>query len=243
MNFLRYIVLLLTFSGTCLAGGGAGGRSQSGILTLDPASTTTLLGVVDDESVTTVVKKMISVQSNTITVVLDSPGGHVSSGLRLIGVMHNLQAQGKTIRCVVTGMAMSMAFYILSECSERYVMPLSALLFHPIRVAFNGPLTGVEAAALGQSLLSYELYLKTRIIDHMNVGGDWYDAHWVAETIHHGADLRTAAPSFVRVVPGVVGMRVDQISWVPEPRGLFGRAELPTTRKQLIWIGPGFYKE
>lgn len=63
-----------------------------------------------------------------IFLLLDSPGGSVFDGSRLIGAMGASKAPVYT---VVTGMAASMAAIITEYGKERYMMDRTTLMFHP----------------------------------------------------------------------------------------------------------------
>lgn len=65
---------------------------------------------------------------------IDSPGGYVGAGLRMVDAMKYAQSQGTHITCVVDGMAASMAGYILMACDRRYMTRQSSLMFHTVSV-------------------------------------------------------------------------------------------------------------
>lgn len=207
-------------------------------LVLNPATTTTLIDTVDDSSVGAVLagfSAMAKAKPRQVTLVIDSYGGYVSSGLRLVTGMQLLKARGISIRCVVTGAAMSMAFGILAQCDSRYALPYSALLWHPIRVRFQGVLTTDEAAKLADRLDYYEAQFKEDILASMGVDPEWFYKHWFAESVHHGQQLADATDGWITVVDGYTGMDIPQLMYIPSPNP-FGFDEAHPS--ELIWIAP-----
>lgn len=228
MRWLVSAVLVLSATAGYCAGGAAGSRRN--VVQVDPNTTTTLLGEVNTDSVSRVLMALAQMEAGkakSVTLVIDSPGGYVDPGLRLVVALDSLRARGRTVRCIVTGEAMSMAYYLLGACTERLVMARSQLLWHPIRVGFRGGITGEAALAIGQSLLAFEQSMKEELITRMGVDPDWFDMHWRAETSHHGSDLAVAAPDFVRVIDGVAGLPTEQLFWIRQPDllDLFGTTQ------------------
>jgi ATP-dependent protease ClpP protease subunit len=67
---------------------------------------------------------------------IDSPGGSVDAGLKLVDVMRTAQRNGTKVTCIVDGWAASMAGYILQACDARYMTKQSAVMFHTVSVSF-----------------------------------------------------------------------------------------------------------
>lgn len=236
MKFL--LAFLLSFVTPSVFAKAGGHRPQ--VVTLDPATTVSLLGVVTVSSVSTLLAEIAEMDAKgvqEITMVIDSPGGYVYPGLRLVAALQNYQAKGQRLRCVVTGQAASMAYYLLGACGERLVFARSQLLWHPIRVSGGDALTGEVALAIGQSLLSFEQAMKEELISTMRVDPDWFDMHWRAETTHHGSDLAHNAPSFVRVIRGVQGLPMSRLFWIQRPSlmDLLGQADSSELNGERYW--------
>lgn len=107
---------------------------------LKPNNTLTLLGVINEEMVERVARKLPSLSSNTVYVQLISPGGSVLSGKRIIDQLLGLQAQGKKVVCVAH-VAISMAFVILQSpaCPVRQVVSGALLMQHQASATIEGP--------------------------------------------------------------------------------------------------------
>ncbi len=100
--------------------------------------------------------KMVKESKEPINITLNSPGGSVWHGLNFVKVMRSAKAQGIKIRCMVTGMAASMAFIIFNECSERYAFRTSLLLWHPVRTQYMGILTAKYARLIAYDLEQFD---------------------------------------------------------------------------------------
>jgi ATP-dependent Clp protease protease subunit len=81
----------------------------------------------------------ISQYNNKIHIFIHSDGGDVLAGLQLMNYMKTLQYQGKEINCI-SNTAISMAFVIMQQCTNRYVLPYSILMQH--QISLNNGLSG-----------------------------------------------------------------------------------------------------
>lgn len=93
-----------------------------------------LRGEVSDSSVSKVINEITTSPSKELLIFIDSPGGSVTSGLRLMNVIEN---SGKDITCIASNAA-SMAFAILQSCKTRYVMDDSILMQHVMAYGVRG---------------------------------------------------------------------------------------------------------
>ena len=98
---------------------------------LTPANFTSIRGEVNSSSINNVLNKIYqSDPKERFYIFLDSPGGEVFSGLRLVRV---LLSTDRKITCVATT-AISMAFVILQACPTRVVTESSALMSHEVAI-------------------------------------------------------------------------------------------------------------
>lgn len=88
-----------------------------------------LKGVVMDTTIDMVVEQLYSLDTDDLFIFIDSPGGVVRSGLRLMNLIENLQNDGYSIHCIVEN-AMSMGFAILQKCTHRYILPSGFVMQH-----------------------------------------------------------------------------------------------------------------
>ena len=113
------------------------------IITLKKNNFISMDDTIDDENVELWSKQMNKLTSNPIYIYIDSPGGSVDAGLQFINNMNWHIKQGKTVNCIVKS-AYSMAFNILQNCSNRYVMASSTLMQHQMSLGgINGPLNNL----------------------------------------------------------------------------------------------------
>ncbi len=68
-------------------------------------------------------------------VVINSPGGYLDAGNRIIDMINFERALGTRTICMVTHKAQSMAFNILTHCDVRLAVAKATLMFH--RAAFE----------------------------------------------------------------------------------------------------------
>lgn len=91
----------------------------------------TLYTEVNEVSAYQVIKKIHDLQDVTpdkpIFLFIDSPGGNVMSGLKIIDAM---QASKRPVYTIAVGCAASMAAYIHSYGVKRYMFPRAYLMFH-----------------------------------------------------------------------------------------------------------------
>jgi ATP-dependent Clp protease protease subunit len=129
-NLSLFVVLgfVLTATVSCSA-------SPSSKDELSEQNTVTLYGEVNDSSAYQVIKKIHDLQDvdtdKPIVMFIDSGGGSVLSGLRIIDAM---QASKRPVYTVVVGTAASMAAYIHQYGVKRYMLPHAILMFHQARL-------------------------------------------------------------------------------------------------------------
>lgn len=113
------------------------------IITLKKNNFISIDDTIDDDGVELWSKQMNKLTSNPIYIYIDSPGGSVDAGLQFINNMNWHIKQGKTVNCIVKS-AYSMAFIILQNCSNRYVMSSSTLMQHQMSLGgLKGPLNNM----------------------------------------------------------------------------------------------------
>lgn len=91
-----------------------------------------------------------------INMYIDSPGGCVISGLKIIDTMRFIKAKVNTI---VTGMAASMGFVILSSGNpgHRYALPNAQIMAHMVSSGARGHIRDMEISFEHSKLLNEKL--------------------------------------------------------------------------------------
>jgi len=97
-------------------------------------------GEIDDISATLFETEVIHTANvpGPRLVVINSPGGHVDSGERMIRVMKAEQSRGVKYVCVIVGDGASMAFNFFTLCDVRLAVKTAHFLFHKIALAKEG---------------------------------------------------------------------------------------------------------
>ena len=80
---------------------------------------------------------------NDLTIFINSPGGSVMDGMKIIDHINMLQDMGNTVNCIADYSA-SMAFIILQSCSNRYALRSSVLMQHQMSLGTQGSLYNMK---------------------------------------------------------------------------------------------------
>jgi len=93
-----------------------------------------LRGEVNEISAAKLIHQISTSKSNEVLLFIDSPGGSVLAGLRIINIIEN---SGKKVTCIASHAA-SMAFAILQSCQKRYVLEDTIIMQHVMSYSLNG---------------------------------------------------------------------------------------------------------
>ena len=98
------------------------------------AKIVTIAGVIDDSTVREVQIQLRATRTlpGDRIVLIDSFGGSVSSGLRIIDLLEKERSATVHLVCIVDGEADSMAFNLLSHCDVRLATPRSHFVVHKV---------------------------------------------------------------------------------------------------------------
>ena len=115
-----------------------------------------LVGEVNGGSIDTIVTKLINRdKSKPFYIYIDSPGGEVFAGKRLLDY---LAGDSENVTCVAAN-AISMAFVTLQSCPVRLVTPNAVLMSHGIQGGAQGDLRTMEKTI--EVMKALELMLNT----------------------------------------------------------------------------------
>jgi ATP-dependent Clp protease protease subunit len=109
-----------------------------------------LAGPIDDEVANLVIAQLLYLESEDskkdIHLYVNSPGGHVTSGLAIIDTMNHIKNDVSTI-CV--GLAASMGSHILSSGAKgkRFALPNSEIMIHQPLGGAEGQASDIEISA------------------------------------------------------------------------------------------------
>jgi ATP-dependent protease ClpP protease subunit len=100
-------------------------------VTLTPDNHVSLKGPINSYTASKFISDINKVSTNHIYMYIDSPGGSVPDGHKIIQYMQYKIDNNSTILCIAW-QASSMAFHIFQHCSHRYILKDSRLMQHPI---------------------------------------------------------------------------------------------------------------
>lgn len=179
-------------------------------------TTAVIEGVIRGSNLSLVESVLSKSNTGILDLVIDSPGGSVTTGFHFVSEMEAAKGRGTTIRCFVPHLAASMAFQILLHCNERYVLDRSFLLWHRARIMMGGmggsPLTAPQMFVLGRSLQDDDDIIYREVSDTI-VGMSQKELryHFENETLHIGEKLASSSPTFTSYpsIPGLLEALAD----------------------------------
>lgn len=132
------------------------------VITLNPSNTLSLRTQVNEESATHLIHLLESAQVKTIYIYINSPGGSLLSGFKIINAIRN---SGKHVVCIAD-YAASMAFSIFQSCNERYVVEGAIIMQHQASMQVDGKLSEIE----GELAFVHKLAKKLNEWDARRIG-------------------------------------------------------------------------
>lgn len=149
-----------------------------------------LIGVVQDNALELANKiNDLSIESSDeITLLINSPGGNVNTGMILIDSMRQAKARGVKFRCISTVLSASMAYITLAECDDRYAFSNTLLLWHEISLSVRG----AKVRDLYNTLppvLELQARVDSDLIEAMKVSQPFYEKHSKSETMWTASEL------------------------------------------------------
>lgn len=170
---------------------------------LNPARTMYVAGVITEQTLTPLYTKMQALMkdgdSTPVTIIINSPGGEVLSGIVFINGMLALKARGISVDCYVTNMAASMAFQIYTQCSRRFALNTSFLLWHGVRTSYMGTVTSAIASSMHSVLARIDQMIFSQLTNSLSLPGDEIRDHFDEETLWSGEQLSADTTGFLRV--------------------------------------------
>lgn len=203
---MKFLLLLLSFVVSAFA--------QAGSVELNPKRTIEISGAIRGGMVFPVVRKLGEMEADKslpVDIILESPGGSVAAGYLIIDRIQALRENGIKVRCFVRHLAASMAFQMLLHCDERYSTPHALLLWHPVRVFLEEPLTARDAAILHKHMADTDAYIIADLKRNLPLSEEQLLYHFHNETMHTAYTLDRIAPGFFKYVgDGVQGLYSGQ---------------------------------
>lgn len=94
-----------------------------------------LRGPVSSTSIATLISELLDKHDDVRYIYLNTNGGSVMAGMKLINVIKDLESDGVEVNCIADT-AISMGFVIFQSCTNRYVLSYSTLMQH--QMSLNG---------------------------------------------------------------------------------------------------------
>lgn len=190
--------------------------AQSDVFSVeDPKRTVRMIGVVDGRAMA--LAKQIEKLSRTrepIDMLINSPGGSMEVGMVIVDAMRLAKKRGVKFRCASAVMAASMAFIMLAECQERYVLANTRLLFHPVSISGGG--IRIQELIVGlHETIDEERAIMADLQKVMKLRWKDFHRHYFAETFWAGYRLAkfTTRARFLRVVDDMYGWGDDLFTY------------------------------
>tara|TARA_Y100000385_G_C13050968_1_gene619737 strand:- start:557 stop:1204 length:648 start_codon:yes stop_codon:yes gene_type:complete len=93
-----------------------------------------LTGSINEHLASKFISKINNIETNIIYIYINSPGGDVSAGQKIIQYINFKKNTNKTIACIAWE-AHSMAFNIMQFCTYRYVLKDSKMMQHQMSLS------------------------------------------------------------------------------------------------------------
>jgi ATP-dependent protease ClpP protease subunit len=142
-------------------------------------------------------------RSDEYYLVIDSEGGSLFAGIIMLNRLRELRANDVKVHCYVVDEAMSMAYWLLSECDQRFTTAYAQLLWHP---AYRIESEGIDAPAMkagAEELEMRQAFIKKRIQEEMKIDPILYEYYAVNQFIWIGVSLSERFPEFIKVIDAI----------------------------------------
>lgn len=182
---MKHLIILALLITLCLT---------HNVISLTKNNMVTLRGAINSISSANVISELMTKQKEKeINIFLSSNGGSVKYGMQIIDTIKSFQKANITVNCIAST-ALSMAFVIMQECTNRYVLPSSTLMQHQLSLGYQGSLANMNSYMNYINSLDYNL--EERQANRLNmsllefkekVNNDWW-LHSTSSITHNVAD-------------------------------------------------------
>jgi ATP-dependent Clp protease protease subunit len=132
-NLIRYTLLICAL---CL-------NVQSLIVTLTKANHISIKNSISSSTASKFINDIEQLKNKNIYIYINSPGGSVLEGEKIIQYMEYKKLTNHTLLCIADK-AYSMAFHIFQQCNFRYVLPSSSIMQHQMSLEISGSLKNIQ---------------------------------------------------------------------------------------------------
>jgi len=117
--------------------------SHTTLLNLEEKNLVTIKGPIDDDSSDKFFSDLEKFDDRTLNIYIDSPGGSVINGLKMIDYIHTLQSDNIVVNCYAN-FAASMAFILLQNCDNRFTSTSGILMQHQMSLGIKGDIQNLK---------------------------------------------------------------------------------------------------
>ena len=178
----------------------------SRVVMLDKDRTVSVVGPIKDlRKQANRLLEFSEANNKPVYVVINSLGGDIVGGLPLITAIDRVKSRGIKVSCVVDGMAMSMATYILAACSTRYALPTGLIMWHPVASSLVVTrLTEKTSQQIKTQLTLLSEYLDNRLRRSLGINKTKFEEYNEGQYIVFANDLnKKIAPRFLKIVKDI----------------------------------------
>ena len=129
---LNLISLLLTTVST-----------ESLSITLNDFNHVSIKGQINNLTASSFISDIEKIKTKHIYIFIDSTGGNVLDGEKIIQYIQFKKNYKYTILCIASH-AYSMAFHIFQHCNTRFIIPTSILMQHQMSITISGQLKNIK---------------------------------------------------------------------------------------------------
>ena len=150
-----------------------------------------LVGQISEETISPVIEELgrLDPETSEVTLVIDSYGGSIEEGFRLIDAIRIIQSRGVVVHSVITGKAYSMGIYIALAANKRTAYPSARIMTHSARydgLEEDTPYTAKDLKTMFLEMDNYDRMFKELLV---SAGVDPNDADVImAKDTYFGVD-------------------------------------------------------
>lgn len=152
------------------------------------------------------IEELASASTKPIHIIINSPGGSVATGSQILSSIEMAKNRGITVKCYVPVLAASMGFQVLVHCSERYALKYALLLFHPMKMSSNSPMTKEDLLYNSQRLREWEQPFIDDLLKALDISTEIFMYNYRNETLWMGFEFQTLSPKFLTIVDDIKGV-------------------------------------
>ena len=169
-------------------------NNVASMLNLDERSSVIIKGPIDSESSNKFFLDLQNFDEEKLDIYIDSPGGNVIEGMKMIDHIHMLQ-EIVVVNCFAE-FAASMAFIIFQSCDNRLISPSGILMQHQMSLGIKGDLQNLKNYLamiddINDSLTIAQAERLSLSVDEFNnkVVNDWWISGFSAKKLNVADNL------------------------------------------------------